>query len=123
MNAKEPARPPIREAPASPSEAGRGVVTRVAYFDAEGDPVDVDEYVHQYGERWLVARWDERANQYTAPLTKNGRRGTGCHSIFSRTLGYIASSPNVYCYTSRGSAVSAALLIYGWEKERRCATP
>jgi hypothetical protein len=91
---------------------------RNTYFDADGEPVDPDEYVHQYGSRWLIAHFDERANQYHAPMTNKGRRGTGCHTVFSKTLGYIASSPNVYCYTSRGSAVSAAMLIYGWAKER-----
>lgn len=92
---------------------------RNTYFDADGEPVDVDNYVHQYGNRWLVAQWDERAGQYTAPMTNKGRRGTGCHSVFSRTLGYIASSPNVYCYTTRASAVAAAMLIYEWAAERR----
>ena len=49
--------------------------------------VTKSDNVHQLASgRWVVATWNESANQWHAPMTARERKATGCHTYFARTL-------------------------------------
>ena len=57
--------------------------------------------VYQCGPWFVIAR--EAGSSFEAPMTKSGRKLTGCNAVFG-SLSYCASSPNVYRYKSRAAA-------------------
>ena len=73
-------------------------------------------FVHEYRPgRYVVAQWLERAAQYHAPMTREGKRLTGCSTVSARSLDGLAGSPNIYLYRTRAGALARARIEYGDE--------
>jgi hypothetical protein len=69
-----------------------------------------NEDVQQLADgRWIVARWVERAAQYQAPMTRDERRITGCHTYCARSVDNLGGG---YVYQRRGDAVRRARRVY-----------
>lgn len=84
--------------------------------DTDGKRVDASDYVHELASgRWLVACWSERASQYHAPMTPEGRRITGAHTVCSRSLTGLNLATTCH-YARRADAVRRAADIHGWER-------
>jgi hypothetical protein len=72
----------------------------------------LNDVVHQLKDgRWVVARWDEKANQWQAPMTAQEAKATNCSA-------YFAKGPNglerLGCtsYAQRSGAVRRAKQTY-----------
>lgn len=63
---------------------------------------------------YVLARWDERANQWHAPMTKQGFEETGCHTIYSRNIEDVARSAYAMRYASHASAKRAIENAKNW---------
>jgi hypothetical protein len=73
-----------------------------------------DKYVHSWRKKFVVAEYDESAHQYRAFMTKEGRRLTGCNTVFAPNLDGIGLSSTVYGpYTTRATALRMARGLYG----------
>ena len=53
---------------------------------------------------YVLAQWDEKANQWNAPMTPAAQRDTGCHTLFGRNLERIARDPAAMRYATRSAA-------------------
>lgn len=71
------------------------------------------DYVIELNGRYALARWVESAGQYQAPMTREARRLTGCHTVSSRTKAGIFASANVHIYSTRRVALAAARRMFG----------
>ena len=60
--------------------------------------------------RWIVAVWNERNAQYTAPMTALEKRVTGAHTWSARTVDGLGDVG--YIYSRRSDALRRARLVY-----------
>lgn len=67
--------------------------------------------VYQIG-RWFILAEETEPGRFEAPMTREGRRMTGCRAVFG-SLAYCAGSPTVYRYRTRRSAKRALRAIAG----------
>lgn len=66
--------------------------------------------VVEYKGRFALATWDDRAHQWTEPMTPEAKRKTGCLAVFSRSEAGIVSSACVRHFRTRRAAELALAL-------------
>jgi len=86
----------------------RIALDRMYRQETQMNNVDVNELVHEYRGRWIVAQYKD--GRYYAPQRPEVRKLTGCHTTFG-PLDYVAG--DAYSYKRRSAAIRKAREIYG----------